>query len=58
MDKFFQNGLISHFEHVSEEVGDFDAVVLYFVMTGRHDNPEAFGWLGFVEESDENSDSE
>ena len=48
MDKFFQNGLISHFKHVPQEVGNFEAVVLYFVVTGRHDNTEAFGGLGFV----------
>jgi hypothetical protein len=48
VNKSFENGFVCHFEHVSEKVGDLEAVVLYFIVTGGHDNAEALGGLCFV----------
>ena len=58
VDEDFHLGFDIFLEHVSSKVGDFDSVVLSFIVAGRYDNSQMFVGLGKVVEGDEGTHSE
>ena len=58
MDKFFQDWFVNHLKHVAQEICNFETIVFYLVVTGGHNNTQAFRGLGLVQNSNENSHSE
>ena len=58
VDEYFHFGFDIFLEHVSSEIGDFDSVVLSFVVAGGDDDSQVFVGLGEVVEGDEGAHSE
>lgn len=55
LNKFLQNGLIFHLQHVAMEVGNLQSVVLHLVVAGRHHYSKALVGLRLIENRDEHS---